>query len=170
MHPITIDPAIRGGQPCVSDTRVPASTICWYVWNGYSDREIIRLFPQITPNSIISACWFYAQNGPLLWKHRWRKWLKETNRQINDDRYDLIRYPPNSYERLGGPIDQILQFATSSAVFSKNLKQSRSHPPLYVLYKPFWQKQPSRLSRENRLFWLYVIKQDLIESFKERLY
>lgn len=45
---IAVDPAIRGGKPCIKGTRIVVSDLLEYLAGGMSDDEILRDFPDLT--------------------------------------------------------------------------------------------------------------------------
>ncbi len=56
---ITINPAIRGGKPCIRDTRISISDILEYLASGMTEDQIIKDFPEIT-RADIQACLAFA--------------------------------------------------------------------------------------------------------------
>jgi uncharacterized protein (DUF433 family) len=52
---ITIDPARRSGKPCVRDTRITVYDVFDYLASGMTQAEIIKEFPELTPDDI-RAC------------------------------------------------------------------------------------------------------------------
>jgi uncharacterized protein (DUF433 family) len=44
---ITIDPAIRGGKPCIKGTRITVYDILEYLAGGMSEDEILQDFPSL---------------------------------------------------------------------------------------------------------------------------
>jgi len=56
---ITIDPAKRGGQPCIRDLRMTVQDILEYMASGMSREEILKDFPELEPEDI-TACLAFA--------------------------------------------------------------------------------------------------------------
>ena len=56
---ITVDPAIRGGKPCIRGMRISVSDILEYLAGGMSEDEILRDFPYLTRDDI-RACLAFA--------------------------------------------------------------------------------------------------------------
>jgi len=56
---ITIDPARRSGKPCVRDTRITVYDVLDYLASGMTQAEIIKEFPELTPDDI-RACLAFA--------------------------------------------------------------------------------------------------------------
>lgn len=58
---IVQDPAIMGGVPVVRGTRVPVYVILESMESGYSQEDILRDYPSLTPDSIRAAIHFAAE-------------------------------------------------------------------------------------------------------------
>ena len=58
---ITIDPARRGGKPCVRDTRITVTDGLEYLASGMTGTEITQEFPELTQEDI-RACLSFAAN------------------------------------------------------------------------------------------------------------
>jgi len=56
---ITIDPAKRGGKPCVRGLRMTVYEVLDYLASGMSVEEILRDFPDLTSEDI-KACLAFA--------------------------------------------------------------------------------------------------------------
>lgn len=56
---IKIDPAIRGGKPCVVGTRISVFDVLDYLAGGMTVDEIVGDFPQLSRQSVL-ACIAYA--------------------------------------------------------------------------------------------------------------
>ncbi|MEQ1656747.1 MAG: DUF433 domain-containing protein [Nitrospira sp.] len=52
---ITIDPAKRGGKPCVRGLRITVYDVLEHLASGMREREILRDFPDLTQDDI-RAC------------------------------------------------------------------------------------------------------------------
>ena len=60
-HPlITIDPARRGGKPCIRDTRITVTDILEYLASGMPEAEILSDFPHLTKEDIRACLGFAA--------------------------------------------------------------------------------------------------------------
>ena len=57
---ISIDPAVRGGKPCVKGTRITVYDILEYLAGGMSEDQIIEDFPALAPADIRAALEFAA--------------------------------------------------------------------------------------------------------------
>lgn len=56
---ITIDPAKRGGKPCIRNLRITVYDILEYLASGMSESDILRDFPDLT-QADIRACLEFA--------------------------------------------------------------------------------------------------------------
>jgi uncharacterized protein (DUF433 family) len=56
---ISIDPAVRFGQPCVRGTRITVGDVLGYLAGGMSEDALLADFPQLTREDI-RACLAYA--------------------------------------------------------------------------------------------------------------
>ena len=57
---IAIDPAIRGGKPCIKGTRITVYDILEYLAGGMSEDELLRDFPDLTRDDVHAALAFAA--------------------------------------------------------------------------------------------------------------
>jgi uncharacterized protein (DUF433 family) len=57
---ITIDPAKRGGKPCIRDLRITVYDVLEYLASGMSPEEIVRDFPELTREDIQASLSFAA--------------------------------------------------------------------------------------------------------------
>ena len=57
---ISIDPAVRGGKPCVKGTRITVYDILEYLAGGMSEDQIIEDFPALAPADIRAVLEFAA--------------------------------------------------------------------------------------------------------------
>jgi len=57
---IVLDPAIRGGKPCIKGTRITVYDILEYLAGGMSDDQILNDFPNLSRVDIQSALEFAA--------------------------------------------------------------------------------------------------------------
>ncbi|MEE9293381.1 MAG: DUF433 domain-containing protein [Phycisphaerae bacterium] len=58
---IAVDPAIHHGDPCIAGTRVPVSTIIGSLADGDSSEQILKSYPQISPEDVQAALQFAAE-------------------------------------------------------------------------------------------------------------
>ncbi|MEX2204606.1 MAG: DUF433 domain-containing protein, partial [Myxococcota bacterium] len=49
---ITIDPAVRGGKPCIKGTRITVYDVLEYLAGGMSEDQILADFPDLTRDDI----------------------------------------------------------------------------------------------------------------------
>jgi uncharacterized protein (DUF433 family) len=56
---ITIDPAKRGGKPCIRNLRITVSDVLEYLASGMSEDSILTDFPDLTREDI-RACLAFA--------------------------------------------------------------------------------------------------------------
>ena len=70
---ITIEPGKRSGQLCIRGIRITVSDVLSYLASGMSEAEVIRDFPELTPEDI-RACLAYAAD-----RERHIRVLKGTN-------------------------------------------------------------------------------------------
>jgi len=60
QHRIGIDPAIRGGKPCIRGTRITVYDILEYLAGGMSEEQILRDFPALAREDVRAALEFAA--------------------------------------------------------------------------------------------------------------
>jgi uncharacterized protein (DUF433 family) len=65
---ITIDPVVRGGKPCIRDTRVTASDVLEYLAGGMTEDEILKDFPYLTRDDIRATLAFAAEREGRGWR------------------------------------------------------------------------------------------------------
>ena len=63
---ITIDPAIRGGKPCIKGTRITVYDILEYLAGDMSEDEILKDFPSLSRQDLRSALEFAAARERML--------------------------------------------------------------------------------------------------------
>jgi len=56
---ISVDPAVRGGKPCIKGTRITVYDVLEYMAGGMSEKEILSDFPSLTVEDI-RACLAFA--------------------------------------------------------------------------------------------------------------
>ncbi len=56
---ISIDPEIRFGRPCLTDTRIAVADVLGWLGSGQTMTEISEDFPELTENHL-RACLLYA--------------------------------------------------------------------------------------------------------------
>lgn len=57
---ISIDPARRGGRPCIKGTRISVYDVAGWFASGMSESEILEDFPQLTTEDIRAAMAFVS--------------------------------------------------------------------------------------------------------------
>jgi len=57
---IVVDPAIRGGKPCIKGTRITVYDILEYLAGGMSEDDMLRDFPSLAREDIRAALEFAA--------------------------------------------------------------------------------------------------------------
>ena len=57
---ITIDPAIRGGKPCIKGTRIPVYDLLEYLAGGMTEEQILVDFPSLVLRDIRAVLAFAA--------------------------------------------------------------------------------------------------------------
>jgi uncharacterized protein (DUF433 family) len=55
---LTVDPAVLGGYPVVSGTRVPYDIVAGLADDGLSDADIVQLYPSVAPSAVSDALVF----------------------------------------------------------------------------------------------------------------
>ena len=60
---ISIDPAVRGGKPCIKGTRITVYDVLEYMAGGMSENEIVADFPSLSREDIRAALSFAAAQG-----------------------------------------------------------------------------------------------------------
>ena len=56
---ITIEPGKRSGKPCICGMRITVSDVLEYLASGMTEADILRDFPELTPDDI-HACLAFA--------------------------------------------------------------------------------------------------------------
>lgn len=64
---IVIDPQIRFGKPTVRGTRITVGDVLSYLASGMTDAEILKDFPQLTPDDIRACLAYAAERERILW-------------------------------------------------------------------------------------------------------
>ena len=57
---IEINPKVMGGKPCIRGLRVTVGTVVGLVASGYSDKEILDMYPYLEPEDIREALAYAA--------------------------------------------------------------------------------------------------------------
>ncbi len=57
---ITFDPKVMGGKPCIRGLRVTVGTVIGLVASGYSNEEILKLYPYLEAEDIREALVYAA--------------------------------------------------------------------------------------------------------------
>ena len=59
---ITRDPLVLGGKPCIRGLRVTVGTVVGLVASGYSDNEILGMYPYVEAEDIREALAYAARS------------------------------------------------------------------------------------------------------------
>jgi uncharacterized protein (DUF433 family) len=59
---IVATPGVLGGKPCVKGTRISVEHVLEVLASGASREDILRAFPQITPDGLTAALAFAARS------------------------------------------------------------------------------------------------------------
>lgn len=59
-HYITVTPDVRGGKPCIRDTRITVYDILEYMAGGMSEAQILADFPSLAPEHLKAVLEFAA--------------------------------------------------------------------------------------------------------------
>ena len=57
---IAIDPAIRGGKPCIRGTRITVYDVLEYLAGGMSEDQLLQDFPALAPEDVRATLEFAA--------------------------------------------------------------------------------------------------------------
>lgn len=57
---ITVNPAVRGGKPCIKGTRITVYDVLEYLAGGMTEDKILSDFPDLTREDIRAALAFAA--------------------------------------------------------------------------------------------------------------
>ena len=57
---ITRDPGVMGGKPCIRGLRITVGTVVGLVASGYSNAEILEMYPYLEPDDIREALAYAA--------------------------------------------------------------------------------------------------------------
>lgn len=63
---ITLDPAIRGGKPCIKGTRITVYDILEYLAGDMSEDEILHDFPSLSRQDLRATLEFAAARERML--------------------------------------------------------------------------------------------------------
>jgi uncharacterized protein (DUF433 family) len=66
---ISVNPAIRSGQPCITGTRITVYDVLEYLAGGMSEDEILADFPDLTRADIRASLAFAAARERRLSSH-----------------------------------------------------------------------------------------------------
>lgn len=66
---INIDPAIRGGKPCIRGTRITVYDILEYLAGGMTEEQILEDFPGLTRDDLRAVLQFAAARERRLAAH-----------------------------------------------------------------------------------------------------
>ncbi len=57
---ITRDPEVMGGKPCIRGLRITVGTVVGLIASGYSNGEILKMYPYLEPDDIREALAYAA--------------------------------------------------------------------------------------------------------------
>jgi len=63
---ITIESGKRSGKPCIRGMRITVSDVLEYLASGMTEAEILRDFPELTPDDIHACLAFAAEREKKL--------------------------------------------------------------------------------------------------------
>ena len=66
LNIITIEPGKRSGKPCIRGMRITVSDVLEYLASGMTEADILRDFPELTPDDIHACLAFAAEREKKL--------------------------------------------------------------------------------------------------------
>lgn len=63
---ITIEPGKRSGKPCIRGMRITVADVLEYLASGMTEADIMRDFPELTPDDIHACLAFAAEREKKL--------------------------------------------------------------------------------------------------------
>ncbi|MFH1476927.1 MAG: DUF433 domain-containing protein [Verrucomicrobiota bacterium] len=63
---ITIEPGKRSGKPCIRGMRITVADVLEYLASGMTEAQILRDFPELTPDDIHACLAFAAEREKKL--------------------------------------------------------------------------------------------------------
>lgn len=63
---ITIEPGKRSGKPCIRGMRITVADVLEYLASGMTEADILRDFPELTPDDIHACLAFAAEREKKL--------------------------------------------------------------------------------------------------------
>ena len=57
---ITVNPAVRGGKPCIKGTRITVYDVLEYLAGGMTEAQLLSDFPDLAPEDIRASLAFAA--------------------------------------------------------------------------------------------------------------
>jgi uncharacterized protein (DUF433 family) len=61
LRRISIDPAVCGGKPCISGTRIWVSLILDFLAEGMSEADLLAEYPQLVHEDVLAAIAYGAE-------------------------------------------------------------------------------------------------------------
>ncbi len=90
---VTVDPAVRFGDPCVGIDRLDTRTAAHSAYSGTSISEIAETW-EVSERDVLVACWYEARHGhSRKLRKAWRDWLVEA--ELMRWRGELPSPPPS---------------------------------------------------------------------------
>lgn len=99
-HFITVDPAMKFGQPCVDHHRITANQMAdvWY-FNGEMDLAgIEENWPGMNRGAVLVACWYVARYGTPMRRKPWKEWVEKAEGLLWKGDYKHCPMPPRREE------------------------------------------------------------------------
>ena len=97
---ITISPGMRGGNPTISGTRLPASSVVGAAWGGGIEEPQSR-WPYLNRETVLVACWYagrYGLPGEPKYRKRFGEWAHEFDDAMWAGRFGEVPDPPTAAE------------------------------------------------------------------------
>lgn len=63
LQPITLDPAVMGGKPCIRGMRVTVGTIVGLLATGHQKSDILKAYPYLKPEDLREALAYAARRS-----------------------------------------------------------------------------------------------------------
>ncbi len=63
LPPVTSDPHVMGGKPCISGTRMPIDWVFQFLEHGYTLEQFLDLYPQYRRDQVQTAVRYATEQG-----------------------------------------------------------------------------------------------------------
>ena len=100
---VSIDPAVQGGTPCCSDTRIPAEMMARVWWEGqFTKEQMLESWPSLTVPDLLVAFWYMGVYGGARWRRRFGLWAKNVHGELWNlaPDYETLPWPSQKEEAL----------------------------------------------------------------------